>query len=122
MDAARCRELLAACLPALAVREVRYLAEGWDSTVFLVNGELLFRFPKRAEVADWLEQELRLLPELAQTLPAAVPAFRYVVRGCAASPFAFAGYPLIEGTPADEADLKLRARETLAADVGRFLR
>jgi aminoglycoside 2''-phosphotransferase len=121
VDADRCREIIAAAIPALEVDEVRYLAEGWDSTVFLVNGSLLFRFPKRAEVAAALEHELRLLPELGPTLVTPIPCFRYVVRDHSVYPWTFAGYPLIDGVPADQFALDETATLTLAREVGGFL-
>lgn len=73
--------MLDACLPELPVDAVEYLAEGWDSTVFTVNGELVFRFPKRADVAAQLRRELRLLP-------APIPRFLYESTSCAASSWA----------------------------------
>ena len=122
MDAERCRAILAACLPTLAVEDARYLAEGWDSAVFLVNGDLLFRFPKRREVAVTLERELQLLPELGPALPAPIPSFLYRVQDCDGYPWTFAGYHRIEGRPADEVDLSQQQKVALAAQVGRFLR
>jgi aminoglycoside 2''-phosphotransferase len=122
VDADRCREILAAAIPALEVDEVRYLAEGWDSTVFLVNDSFLFRFPKRAEVAAALERELRLLHELGPTLTTPIPQFRYIVRDHPAHPWLFAGYPLIAGVPADQQTLDEEQAVALAREVGRFLR
>lgn len=122
MDADRCREILAAALPALALDDVRYLAEGWDSAVFLINNSLLFRFPKRAEVAAALERELRLLPELGPTLTTPIPRFRFIVRDHPAYPWTFAGYPLIEGVPADQPALDQTATIAVARQTGEFLR
>ncbi|MGE0542496.1 MAG: phosphotransferase [Dehalococcoidia bacterium] len=122
MDADQCRRVLAAAIRALEIEDVCYLAEGWDSTVFLVNESLLFRFPKRAEVAAALECELRLLPELGPTLAPPIPQFRYVVRDHPAYPWTFAGYPLIDGVPADQTALDETATLALAQQAGRFLR
>jgi hypothetical protein len=33
----------------LVVRSADFLGEGWNSRAYLVNNELVFRFPKRAE-------------------------------------------------------------------------
>ncbi len=72
------RAAIAAAFPALPIRTMRFLAAGWDSTVWEVNGDLVFRFPKRAEVAEWLLREIALLPALAPVLPVPVPRFDYV--------------------------------------------
>jgi aminoglycoside phosphotransferase (APT) family kinase protein len=122
LDADSCRRILGACVPSLAVEDVRYLAEGWDSTVFVINESLLVRFPKRPEVGASLERELRLLGALAPSLPAAIPSYLFSARDCAAYPFTFAGYALIEGAPLGDAGLSPAARRGLAADAGRFLR
>jgi aminoglycoside 2''-phosphotransferase len=122
MDADRCRKILAATLPSLAVEDVRYLAEGWDSAVFVVNGSLLFRFPKRAEVAVTLEREIRLLPELAPTLSVPIPQFIHVVRDRSRYPWTFAGYPLIDGVSADQTAFDEEQAIGVARKIGGFLR
>jgi aminoglycoside phosphotransferase (APT) family kinase protein len=59
--------------PALAPVHVRLLGEGWDNTAYLVNGEWVFRFPRRAIAAPLLATEGRVLPALAPRLPCPVP-------------------------------------------------
>ncbi len=54
--------------------------EGWDFFVFVVDGELAFRFPKKAIVDKCAERELLLLDRLPDDLPIAVPRPR---RRCA---------------------------------------
>ncbi|HZQ34828.1 MAG TPA: aminoglycoside phosphotransferase family protein [Dehalococcoidia bacterium] len=125
MNARDARRILSACLPDLPLRGVRRLGAGWDSDAFRVeNGEatpLVFRFPRRAPVAEALERALRLLPELGPTLPAPVPRFTYVVRGCAAAPFPFAGYPLLPGRTLLGTRLSAAKLRRLSADLGGFL-
>ena len=75
-----------------------YLAEGWSSTVWEVNGEYVFRFPKRPEIAPGLRKEMRLLPVLAPALPLPVPQFEYVWEGGAPHEGVFVGYRKIAGT------------------------
>src|SRR4051812_39605883 len=66
--AAQYRETIALAFPSLAVENVRRLGEGWDSSVWEVDGSLVFRFPKRDDVVPWLEREIKLLPELQSAL------------------------------------------------------
>jgi aminoglycoside phosphotransferase (APT) family kinase protein len=105
-------EVLRARFPALEVHGVRAIEHGWDSLVLEVNGEYVFRFPRRPEVQEWMERELRLLPELAATLPVDVPRFEFVAR----NGLLCVGYRKLVGEPADSA-LDARAGE----DLGRFL-
>lgn len=97
------RELYLAAIaegfPNLAVDTLEYLSEGKDSVACLVNRHLLFRFPKQELAEQKLLMEIRLLPELAPTLPLAIPHFTYISRTPTASyPRAFAGYDLLDGT------------------------
>src|SRR6185437_14942132 len=78
-----------------ALEELPHLGWGGDSDVWLVNGELIFRFPRSDEIAVQLGVEACVLPRLAPTLPLAVPAFRYVACATSGGPPHFAGYPLI---------------------------
>ena len=85
--------------PDLAVDTLEYLSEGKDSVACLVNRHLLFRFPKQELAEQKLLMEIRLLPELAPTLPLAIPHFAYISQAPTASyPRAFAGYDLLDGT------------------------
>ena len=53
---------------------------GWggDSNAFLVDGALVFRFPRGPGVAEALATEVCLLPRLAPRAPLRIPDFRYV--------------------------------------------
>ena len=59
------RELIEAQFPQLSPARVAALGEGWDNSVFSVNGEWVFRFPRRQIAVPLIERELRVLPALA---------------------------------------------------------
>lgn len=82
-----------------ALEELPHAGWGGDSDVWLVNGDMIFRFPRTDEMAVQLGVEACVLPRLAPTLPLAVPAFRYIARDVSGGPPQFAGYPLIRGEP-----------------------
>jgi aminoglycoside phosphotransferase (APT) family kinase protein len=105
-------EVLRERFPALEIRDVRAIEAGWDSLVLEVNGEYVFRFPRRPEVEEWVEREILLLPELAETLPVEVPRFEFVARNGVLC----VGYRKLVGAAAG-ADLGERAGD----DLGRFL-
>jgi aminoglycoside 2''-phosphotransferase len=89
-------EVLRDRFPTLEIRDVRAIEDGWDSLVLEVNGEYVFRFPRRAEVEEWVEREILLLPALAQTLPVEVPRFDFVAR----NGLLCVGYRKVVGEPA----------------------
>jgi hypothetical protein len=68
LDETRVRALLTDSYPDLPVRDVRFLAEGWDSQAYEIDGTWIFRFPKRADIQKDLEVEASLLPHLAAHL------------------------------------------------------
>ena len=54
------------------------MGAGWDNTAYLVNGEWVFRFPRRTIAVPLLEAEGRVLPKLAPRLPLSDSAPRMV--------------------------------------------
>lgn len=72
VDAELARELIESRFPRLAPARVEPLGEGWDNSVFAVNGAWVFRFPRRQLAVPLIEAELRLLPSLPP-LPVPVP-------------------------------------------------
>jgi len=112
------RRLLRAQFPALAARSVRPLAEGWDSSVYLVDDEWAFRFPRRAVVLPGFALELDVLPRLAPLLPVAVPVPVHVGAPSDDFPWPFAGARLIPGHEATGTG----GRATLAVSLARALR
>jgi aminoglycoside phosphotransferase (APT) family kinase protein len=105
-------ELVRACFPALEFRDVRIVEAGWDSLVLDLDGEWILRFPRRPEVEQWLEREIAVLPELAATLPAAVPCFDLVARNGVVC----VGYRKLAGSPASA-----NVGERTGEDLGHFL-
>jgi aminoglycoside 2''-phosphotransferase len=121
MDAQACRETLERCLPDLCIRTVRPITTGWDSYVLEVNGELIFRFPRRPEIEAGLEKEVRLLPELAPALPLPVPRFEFVGHRREGCPRPFVGYRKLPGVALDPEVLKPGRVPHIARQLGSFL-
>jgi aminoglycoside phosphotransferase (APT) family kinase protein len=116
------RQLLEAQFPELTVAGLRLLAEGWDNTVWLVNDDLVFRFPRRAIAIPGVEREITILPALAPRLPAAIPTPLLIGRPTDAFAWPFFGARLVPGRELADADLTDAARLLLAPELGRFLR
>lgn len=105
LDEALVLRLVQAQSPGLGARAARYLSEGWDSQVFVVEGApgetpWAVRFPKRREVVPTVAIEGALLELLAPRLPLAVPRFALRGEPGLGFPYPFAGYRLLPGAPA----------------------
>lgn len=59
---------IAEAFPQLTVKQVQLDRSGWDNVVAIVNHEILFRFPRRPEVARGLGTESCLLSELRRVI------------------------------------------------------
>ncbi len=98
------------------------LGEGWDSTVWLVDGCWSFRFPRREVVVPGLEREIAVLPLLASLLPAPIPVPELIGRPADGYPFPFVGAPYLPGVEPFQAEPSDAGRIALAAPIARFLR
>lgn len=121
VDIALARRLIRARFPDVAADRIEPLGEGWDNTVYRVDREWVFRFPRRSIGADILEQECAVLARLSGKLPVAVPAPRLAQEEGGEFPWPFAGYPFLPGRPACRAELEDGARCRLATPLGRFI-
>ena len=70
---------------------------GWDNTAFLVDGGIVFRFPRRAIAVPLMEREARLLPRIAPQLPLPIPCPAWIGAPTERFPWPFAGYPMLPG-------------------------
>ena len=88
---------IAAAHPELQIRSTSFLGEGWTSHSFLVNGSLVFRFPKRQDVWPDLEREIAFLAAAADALPLEVPRYLTVTRTSATAANGYAVYSFVPG-------------------------
>jgi aminoglycoside phosphotransferase (APT) family kinase protein len=121
IDETLVRELLDQ-FPELAIDSLRHLSEGWDRSAWLVNGSLVFGFPRRAVVVPGLEREITFLPRLAPLLPLAIPVPLYVGRPTEGYPWPFFGSAFVPGRESGEVELDDIARTRVAVELAAFLR
>lgn len=121
MNAHEASIAITAAFPELSINTILPFGAGWANITWLINGKLVFRFPKNARVAASTLREIAVLPVLRRGLPTAVPDFRYAApRGISAYPFAFVGYTLVPGTPLNQAPSGLNL-PSVAGVMGAFL-
>jgi aminoglycoside phosphotransferase (APT) family kinase protein len=107
--------------PALAPARLQRLGEGWDNTAWLVNGDLVFRFPRRQLGVDLIARETRTLTLLAPRLPLPISVPLYQAAADDECLVPFAGYRLLPGVTACRADWPDTLRAETAEPLGRFL-
>ena len=121
VDEARARLLLAACFPGFTPRTVEDFGCGWDNTVFLVDGEWVFRFPRRELAGQLIEAECAVLPAIAPRVPLPVPVPEWIGKCEEHLPWTFAGYRLLSGRTACRAAPDATQRAAAAPIFARFL-
>ena len=122
LDVGLVRALLSEQFPELDATSARFIGDGWDNSVWIVEEQWAFRFPRRAVGAELTARELRVLPRLAPLLPVPIPEPRFVGEPSRGYPWSFFGGSLLPGREPGEADLSDADRETLGAELGGFLR
>lgn len=81
------------------VNQISALDEGWDNTAFLVNNEIIFRFPHREFGLKCMQHEIELLPKISSYLSFQATVPKYIGKPSDLFPYSFAGYQMIVGAP-----------------------
>jgi aminoglycoside phosphotransferase (APT) family kinase protein len=122
IDEVLVQALLAEQFPELDGSSARFLGEGWDNSVWVVEESWAFRFPRRAAAVPLVSRELAVLPRIAPLVPVPIPVPSFVGEPGERYPWPFFGAPLLPGREPANAALTDEAREELGAELGRFLR
>jgi aminoglycoside phosphotransferase (APT) family kinase protein len=122
VDAELARRLIREQFPELNPQSLRLLGEGWDNTVWLVDEQWAFRFPRRSIVVPGIENEMAVLPRLAPLLPLLIPHPTFLGRPTPAFEWPFYGAPFLPGRELVGAALDDEALIGLARPLAEFLR
>lgn len=118
------RRLIAEQFPDLPAGRVSGPRSGTSNDCFLVDGEWVFRFPKRDSAEVELRRERVCLPRLWDAARVAVPRFVFFGRPSPAYARPFVGYRVIRGRRLERAlldRLSDEEREAVARELGPFL-
>lgn len=118
VDELLARRLVRAQFPAIDASTVELVSSGWDYTVFRIDHDWAFRFPRREVVLEPMQRELAALPVLAPLVPVAVPTPVHVGVPGDGFPWPFYGARWLAGREASLAGHRVE----LAAQLGGFLR
>lgn len=121
MDQSTAAHVIETQFPVLAPVRAAFLGAGCDSDAFDVNGEWVFRFPRRDDVEQQLLIEMRVLPVLAMGAPVEVPVFSFAGDPTSLFPRRFGGYRKVPGVPAIALEDERTSLSTIAPAVGAFL-
>ena len=113
--------LLEEQFPGLDAASARLFGEGWDNSVWVVEEEWAFRFPRRAIAIAGVERELAILPRLAPLLAVSIPVPTFVGQRSDRFPWPFFGSQLIPGREVADASVGDEARVALGTELGRLL-
>jgi aminoglycoside phosphotransferase (APT) family kinase protein len=104
------------------LRSIFLLGEGWDNTMWLVDDEWVFRFPRRSYVLSGIRNEIELLPRLAPLLPLPIPVPALVGEPSEIFPWPFYAGRLLPGRELADAELDDTSLTRLARPLAEFLR
>ena len=122
VDADLAGRLIAEQFPELELGSLRLLGEGWDTSVWLVDDEWAFRFPRRQYVIAGFENEMAVLPRLAPLLPLPIPNPTLLGRPSDAFRWPFYGARFLPGRELADAGLDEGEQARLAEPLANFLR
>lgn len=117
----RYRAAIAAAFPEFGTRPMRLLGQGWDNDAVCVDEQLVFRFPRRADVVPHVTRERCILEVIAPRLPLPIPKFSYYGHVPTVFPWPFAGYPLLPGVPLAEIGFDRLDLVAAGKSLGQFL-
>lgn len=89
--------LIADHFPQLCPLNIKLLGQGFDNTVFMVNQQYVFRFPRRTISVGLLKTENQLLPHLTEFLNLRIPEPVFFGQPSKEYPWPFTGYKVVSG-------------------------
>ncbi len=108
-----------AAFPELQWSDYRYLDEGWDHEVIILDERIVFRFPYKEDYLQNLKREIGILSQLKPLVPVRIPKYEYI-----APDYSFAGYSIIPGQQITKAAFDLldpTTRTEIAKQLAGFL-
>ena len=114
----RIRQIIQSDFPEIKIKSARLIANGWDNIVVEINGEYIFRFPKKKDECR-TDVEIKLLKFLKNKISLLIPRIEFF-----GNKYVYFGYRKIQGVPLTKKildSLKKEEREKLIFDIANFL-
>ena len=116
------RAIVLAEFPAFVDQSFRLFSSGWDNDAYLAGDRVVFRFPRRKVAARLIENELRILPLLADHLTISISRSTDIGHPTEDYPYVWAGYPLLPGETACRVEWTDEERSANARTLAQFLK
>ena len=115
------RDVVREQFPELAVGTVERLGDGWEHEAYLIDGRVVFRFPRQTGGGDDFEREEAVHALVSSVIGdiVGIPRITRWGRPSARFPYPFAGHDVIPGVSAS--DPNAPTNPALADDIGRVL-
>ena len=120
IDEQKASQLIESQHPIL-ISKISLLDSGWDNQVFLVNETMIFRFPRREFGLDCMENEIALLPYIANQVSFPLSAPQWIGQPSDLYPHPFAGYSIIPGKAVSDVSPSLITNITFATTLATWL-
>ena len=120
MDRELARRLVAERLPGLRECEPEAVGTGWDVDVWRF-GDVVVRFPRRALGVRAIDNELLVLPLIADRVTLPVPRPRDIAEPALGFPARFYTHAYLPGVPANRSGVDDAGLARLAEPLGRFV-
>ena len=117
-----CLETINKRIPDLVIQQCAFVDQGQNSLVAIVNGELVFKFPRYRHVMEELKKESEILPIISKHVTLEVPVPLYSSFESDEPGQVFVGYKMIMEVPLErELYWQLENKQALATQIGSFL-
>jgi aminoglycoside phosphotransferase (APT) family kinase protein len=120
VDRELARRLVAERLPGLRDREPEAVGTGWDVDVWRF-GDVVVRFPRRALGVRAVDNELLVLPLIADRVTLPVPRPREIAEPALGFPSRFYTHAYLPGAPANRTGVDDPGLARLAEPLGKFV-
>jgi len=104
------------------IKNIKVIGEGWDNKVFLVNNEVIFRFPHREISIQLIERENTILDALQHKISLNIPNPVFHGKPTKLFPYPFHGYKALPGIAGYQANLTQQERIVSIVPLAIFLK
>lgn len=106
----------------LPIQSIHLLGAGWDNRIFLVNDNLVFRFPHRRASVPLMQRESLILGNMPAFREIRTPRLKYAGQPASKFPFPFQVYEIINGQSGYRAGLDQKERSDNIGILAGFLK
>lgn len=107
---------------AIEVHEIKILDQGWDNVAFLINHDLIFRFPRRDIALQCMENECTILPFIAEHVDFPMTAPQWIGHPSNDYPYPFMGYQMLVGKSLTDATNNYIDDKLFAENLAKWLK